>query len=277
MMTGVILLTVSFFAGGLGAILGLGGGVVLIPALTLGYGINIRYAVGASIVSVIATSSGAAASYVRDRLTNIRLAIFLEVATTLGALLGFFIASSIQSQALYFLFGAVLLQSAYLMARRNDGDSSSKNQEHPWSRRMKLGSQFYDPRLKENFSYTVARVPFGFFVMLAAGILSGLLGIGSGILKVLALDRAMGLPIKASSATSNFMMGVTAAASAGGYYYKGDIVPELAAPVAIGVLIGSICGARVMAHLPARRIRKLFVLVLMVVSVQMFIKGFSYG
>jgi uncharacterized membrane protein YfcA len=268
-----ILFLISVFAGCLGSILGLGGGIILIPALTLGYGVHIRYAVGASIVSVIATSSGAAASYVRDRVTNIRLAIYLEMATTLGALCGVMISSRIHSQWIFVLFAFSLLQSAYFMWRRSEGARAQKLIPHPWSEKLRFNSSFVDPSIKQEIEYKVAQVPRGFLYMWVAGVLSGLLGIGSGILKVVAMDQAMGLPIKVSSATSNFMIGVTAAASAGAYFLKGDILPELAAPVALGVLVGASAGSRIMMHLPAKRIRKLFVIVLVVVAVQMLLKG----
>jgi uncharacterized membrane protein YfcA len=272
----ISLLLMSVFAGVLGSILGLGGGIVVIPALTLAYGVNIRYAIGASIVSVIATSSGAAATYVRDHLTNVRLAIFLEIGTTLGALSGAFIAAYIQSNVLFLLFALLLLQSAYLMWRRGRQTEHSETTEtvaHPWAYKMKLNSSYPDALLGKEVPYLVHAVPLGFFYMLGAGLLSGLLGIGSGILKVLAMDSAMKLPIKVSSATSNFMIGVTAAASAGAYYMRGDIIPSLAAPVAIGVLIGSLIGTKIMVHLPAKTIRKFFIVVLLVVAVQMGLRG----
>lgn len=274
----VSLLLMSVFAGVLGSILGLGGGIVVIPTLTLVYGVNIRYAIGASIVSVIATSSGAAASYVRDHLTNVRLAIFLEIGTTLGAITGAAIAAYVNSQFLFVLFALLLLQSAYLMWKRGKQTRKSESTEaqaHRWANYMKFNSSYPDALLKKEVPYLVQSVPVGFLYMLAAGLLSGLLGIGSGILKVLAMDSAMKLPIKVSSATSNFMIGVTAAASAGAYYMRGDIIPSLAAPVALGVLIGSLIGAKLMTRLPAALIRKVFIVVLILVAVQMGLRGFG--
>lgn len=278
MLLEVSLLIMSVFAGVLGSILGLGGGIIVIPTLTLAYGVNIRYAIGASIVSVIATSSGAAASYVRDHLTNVRLAIFLEIGTTIGAITGAAIAAYVNSQMLFVLFGLILLQSAYLMWKRGKQTThgeSTESKAHPWADYMKLNSSYPDALLKKEVPYLVQAVPVGLLYMLAAGLLSGLLGIGSGILKVLAMDSAMKLPIKVSSATSNFMIGVTAAASAGAYYMRGDIIPSLAAPVAIGVLIGSLIGARLMTRLPAATIRKFFIVVLLIVAVQMCLRGFG--
>lgn len=273
----LLLFATSVFAGTLGAILGLGGGIILVPAMTLGFGIPIRYAVGASIVSVIATSSGAAAAYVRDRMTNIRLAIFLEIATTTGALAGAVLSGLIRPRYLYLIFAAVLLQSAYLMVRRKGQAEGGATQAHPWAIRLKLNSSYPDRALGREVSYLVTHVPLGFAYMLAAGLLSALLGIGSGALKVLAMDSAMRLPIKVSSATSNFMIGVTAAASAGAYFLRGDIVPELASPVAVGVLLGAWVGTKLMMRLPAQKIRVAFIVVLLVIAVQMALRGLQGG
>src|SRR6185312_4242909 len=270
------LLFMSVFAGILGSILGLGGGIIVIPALTLICGVKIRYAVGASILSLIATSSGAAASYVRDHLTNVLLAIFLEVGTTIGAITGAMIAAYVKSEFLFILFALLLLHSAYLMWQRGKQTEHSESTEttaHPWANYMQLNSSYPDAVLKKDVPYLVQAVPVGFLYMLGAGLLSGLLGIGSGTLKVLAMDSAMKLPIKVSSATSNFMIGVTAAASAGAYYMRGDIIPALAAPVALGVLLGSLLGAKLMVRLPAALIRKVFIIVLILVAVQMGLRG----
>lgn len=272
-MISLLIFGISILAGSLGAILGIGGGAILIPALTLGLGIHIRYAIGVSIITVIATSSGAAAAYVKDRLTNIRVAIFLEMATTIGAVIGVSLTGILRPQFLYVLFGLVLFQSAYAMWKKKDSTHLSSSTAHPWANYMKLNSSFLDPAIRQHVSYSVLRVPLGFLMMLVAGMLSGLLGIGSGILKVLAMDRAMGLPIKVSSSTSNFMIGVTAAASAGVYFQRGDIIPELAAPVALGVLVGAWIGSRLMQRISAQKIRKLFVAVLLVIAVQMILKG----
>lgn len=269
-----VLLAVSVIAGCLGAILGLGGGMILIPVLTLCFHIPIRYAVAASIVSVIATSSGAAAVYVRDRMTNVRLAIFLEIATTFGALIGATLSAFVSPRFLYYLFAAVLIQSAILMVRRRV-DVHADTQAHPLAHRLKLNSSY--PEGDRDVAYLVANVPHGFGYMVFAGTISALLGIGSGALKVLAMDSAMKLPIKVSSATSNFMIGVTAAASAGAYFTRGEIVPELAAPIAVGVLVGAFCGTRVMASLPSRAIRRLFVIVLVFLAFQMVYRGITTG
>jgi uncharacterized membrane protein YfcA len=270
----LVLLLISIGAGIFGAILGLGGGVIIVPALTLIFGINIRYAVGASIVSVIATSSGAAATYVRDHITNVRLALLLEVATTLGALGGAILAPYVPARIIFLIFAAILFYSAGMMFRQRGAAGLAKEGD-VWSRRLKLNSTYPDAALGREVSYAVTQVPLGFSLMAGAGVISGLLGIGSGALKVPAMDTAMRLPIKVSSATSNFMIGVTAAASAGAYYMRGDILPMLAAPVAIGVLLGSWAGTRVMMKLKSTQVRKLFMFVLLVIAIEMGLKAFG--
>ncbi len=275
----VVIIFISFFAGVLGSILGLGGGIIVIPFLTIFLGVEIRYAIGASIVSVIATSSGAAARYVRDHMTNVRLAIFLEVATTTGAIAGAVISSFVHSRILYFIFSLVLLHSAYMMWSRGrvskKGEAEVVGTGHKWAYYLKLHSHYPDYHLGRSVEYFVENVPLGFVYMFFAGIISALLGIGSGMLKVLAMDSAMKLPIKVSSATSNFMIGVTAAASAGAYYMKGDIKPEIAAPVALGVLGGSYIGAHLMHKMQGDLIRKIFIVVLIIISIQMGMKGLA--
>ena len=263
----------SIGAGIFGAILGLGGGVLIVPILTLFYGVNIRYAVGASIVSVIATSSGAAATYVKDHITNIRVAMLLEVATTLGALAGAMLSPFLPTQALFFVFSLILIYSAVAMFRKKSGDHVVTETDDWFANKLSLNSSYPDHLLGREVSYAVTHVPFGFSLMLGAGVISGLLGIGSGALKVPAMDTAMRLPIKVSSATSNFMIGVTAAASAGAYYMRGDIIPFLAAPIAIGVLLGSWLGTKLMMRLHSTMIRKMFLIVLLVIAVEMGLKG----
>ncbi len=265
---------IAILAGVLGSILGLGGGVVIVPTLTLLFGVNIRYAVGASIVSVIATSSGAAAAYVRDHITNIRVAMLLEVATTCGALTGAIIAGWIPSQALFIIFALIMAYSAIVMNRKKPQEHLTTEPDY-WARKFNLSSSYPDAQLGREVSYTVTHVPLGFALMTGAGVISGLLGIGSGALKVPAMDSAMKLPIKVSTATSNFMIGVTAAASAGAYYARGDILPILAAPVALGVLAGSWIGVRVMTRMHSQKIRKIFVYILIIIAIQMALKAFG--
>lgn len=266
----LILLVCSLGAGFLGAILGLGGGLIVVPVLTLGFHVDIRYAITASLISIVATSSGAAASFLKDHFTNLRLAVFLEAGTVTGAVTGFLISGLIASSTLYILFGGILLFSGAMMLRPREAGRASV--DHPWSQRLSLAGAYPDGK-KQMVPYAVEQVPAGLVVMFFAGILSALLGIGSGIFKVVAMDTAMRLPLKVSSATSNFMIGVTATGSAGAYLLRGDIRPEIAAPVATGILVGSWLGAKVMVKMPAKQIRYLFLVVLTVVSVQMILKG----
>lgn len=268
----LILLTSSIAAGFLGSLLGLGGGIIVVPTLTLLFHVEIRYAIAASLISIVATSSGAAASYLKDNLTNLRVAVLLEIGTVTGAISGFYIAKHIESKHLFTLFGTLLLFSTLMTLRKREESLSTV--DHPWSQRLGLGGAYEDGTGKVHL-YKVANVPAGLLAMFGAGILSALLGIGSGIFKVLAMDGAMKLPIKVSSATSNFMIGVTAAASAGAYFVRGDIRPEIAAPVSVGIIIGSYVGARVMIKMPAATIRKIFVVVLAIVSYQMITKGLA--
>lgn len=269
-MTVIVLLIISMTAGFLGALLGLGGGIIVVPALTLGFGVNIRYAVAASLISIVATSSGAAASFLRDRLTNLRLAVFLELGTVTGAIIGFLISGIVSAKFLFLLFGGFLFFSALSMLRKREDNTGAK-ENHPWAEKLNLDGQY--PTKDGLRSYYVSHVDFGLLAMIVAGMLSALLGIGSGIFKVLAMDGAMKLPIKVSSATSNFMIGVTATASAGAYLLKGDIEPSIAGPVALGIIFGSFLGARAMIALPADKIKKVFIVVLTIVSLQMIYKG----
>lgn len=267
----------SLLAGSLGALLGLGGGIIVIPVLTLLFGVDIQYAIGASVVSVIATSSAAAAAYVRDHMTNLRIGLFLETATTTGAVTGAIVGGLIGGRALYIIFAVVLGYSAVMMFRRRHSDVSDQVVNHAWSERLGLASQYPDTNLGRTISYNVAGVPLALGLMYVAGIVSGLLGIGSGALKVPSMDLAMRLPIKVSSATSNFMIGVTAAASAAVYFARGDIVPFIAAPVALGVLLGAVLGARVMCRVNSVAIRKVFIVVLIVVAIEMALKGVGHA
>ncbi|SFM08306.1 sulfite exporter TauE/SafE family protein [Pelosinus propionicus] len=267
------ILLVSISAGVLGSILGLGGGIVVTPALTLLFGVDIQHAIGASLISVIATSSGAAVAYIKDGITNIRVGMFLEIATTVGAITGALIAGLISPKLLYIIFGLLLLYSALAMLKKTKEELPEEVPLHNVAKTLKLQGEYYDKALKKNISYNVDNVYSGFGVMYGAGIISGLLGIGSGSFKVMAMDVFMKLPLKVSSATSNFMMGVTGAASAGIYLYRGDISPIISAPVAIGVLIGATIGAKIMQRMKSKTIRKLFIPVLMYVAIQMMAQG----
>lgn len=262
----------SVGAGFLGALTGLGGGVVLVPLLVLAFGVDIRYAMGASLVSVIATSSAAAAAYVKEGFTNVRIGMFLEVATTFGAVAGAFVALYVGGSAIAAVFGGVLLASAYLSLRHRR-ETNSAGGPDPLAARLRLDGTFPTPAGPQ--AYHVRRVPLGFGLMFVAGVLSGLLGIGSGAFKVLAMDQAMRIPFKVSTTTSNFMIGVTAAASAGIYLARGYIDPGLAMPVMLGVTLGSVAGARLLPHTRPRVLRVVFAAVIVALGVEMLYRGLT--
>ena len=259
-------------AGLIGALVGIGGGILIVPLLTIGFGFDIRVAIGASIVSVIATSSGAAAAYVRDHLTNVRIGMLLELATTLGAVSGAVVAGLLDPSALFLLFGVILIVSIVPMLKKIGRDTADNVETDAIAAYFRLASTYPGPN-GTRVAYGVKQVPAGFGMMYVAGLVSGLLGIGSGTLKVLAMDTAMGLPIKVSSATSNFMIGVTAAASAGIYFWRGDVTPAVAGPVALGVLSGATFGARFLVTASNDTVRLLFIVVLAAVSVEMLLRG----
>jgi len=262
----------GLLAGLLGSLTGLGGGVILVPLLTMVFGVDIRYAIGASLISVIATSSGAGAAYVREGFTNIRIAMFLEIATTLGALVGASIARWVSPDLIAIIFGLVLLHSVY-ESMQNRHQETRPPRRNPLATRLRLNGSY--PTASGPREYYVRGVPAGASLMFIAGALSGLLGIGSGAVKVLAMDRAMGIPFKVSTTTSNFMIGVTAAASAGIYLHRGYIVPGLAMPVMLGVLLGSILGARLLPRTRTQHLRAVFSIVILVMAVEMLYKGIT--
>ena len=260
-------------AGLLGALLGLGGGIIVVPVITLLLGVKIKYAIGASIVSVIATSSGAGATYVKEHISNIRVAMFLELATTIGAIAGAFLAGLIPQQGLYILFGMLMVVTAVMMLRQREGRKRELLTD-PVADKLRLHGAFYDEARGETVAYQVCRSRIGFLVSGGAGIISGLLGVGGGIIKVPAMTLAMRIPMKAASATSNFMIGVTAAASAGVYFMRGDIDPMIAGPVAIGVLVGATAGTHLMKRMHSRWLRIAFTCILCIVAAEMLLKGF---
>ena len=266
------LFCISVVAGFIGSLIGLGGGIVIVPVLTLLYGIDIRYAIGASIVSVIATSSGAAAAYVRERLTNLRAAMLLELGTTSSAISGAFLAGVLHSRRLFLIFGVVMGCSALAMLKRLENRAAPAAPD-AWADRLHLHGSYFDEVQGREVSYRLCHTRLGVVLMYGAGMISGLLGIGSGALKVPAMDLAMRIPIKVSTATSNFMIGVTAAASAGVYFSRGDIDPVIAAPVAIGVVFGATAGSKVLPRADNRLIRMVFVIVLLIIAAQMIWKG----
>jgi hypothetical protein len=262
----------STIAGFLGALTGLGGGVVIVPLLALVFGVDLRYAVGASLISVIATSSGAASAYVKEGYSNLRVGMFLEIATTLGALSGAFLTTRVSPSGIALVFGVVLLVSAYL-STRSRSEENSVAQADPLATRLRLDGSYPTPQGPQ--SYHVVRVPLGFGMMYVAGILSGLLGIGSGAFKVLAMDQAMRIPFKVSTTTSNFMIGVTAAASAGVYLSRGYIDPGLAMPVMLGVLLGSYLGTKVLVLAEPRALRRVFAVVILALGIEMIYRGLT--
>ena len=268
-----LLFITSVAAGFLGSLTGLGGGVVIVPVLALVFKVDIRYAIGASLVSVIATSSGAAVASVREGLSNIRIGMFLEVATTLGALLGAYLTAKVSTHWIAMVFGVVLLYSAVASFRQKEGVAGEPRPANTLAGRLELKGAYPGPDGPE--PYIAQRVPLGFGIMFGAGTLSGLLGIGSGAVKVLAMDQAMKLPFKVSTTTSNFMIGVTAAASAGIYLSRGYIDPTIAMPVMLGVLAGSLFGTHILVKTRVKTLKNVFALVIVVLGVEMIYSGIA--
>jgi uncharacterized membrane protein YfcA len=267
----IILCLSSMGAGLLGALSGLGGGVVIVPLLTIAFHVDIHYAIGASLVSVIATSSGAAAAYVREGFSNIRVGMFLEIATTLGAVMGAWLTTKVPTEAIGVVFGVVLLYSAYASVKSRHEEITEE--PDPLALRLRLTG---DLPTGDGFQHYVAqRVPVGFGLMSLAGALSGLLGIGSGAVKVIAMDQAMRLPFKVSTTTSNFMIGVTAAASAGLYWRSGYMAPSLVLPVMLGVLGGSMVGSRLLVKARVRTLKLVFALVIVALGVEMIVHSLT--
>lgn len=264
----------SFAAGFVGSLTGLGGGVIIVPLLTAVFGVDIRYAIGASLISVIATSSGAAATYIKQGFTNLRLGMFLEVATTIGALVGASIATFVSAKELTILLAVVLIYSAYLSQQPKPETSETESSDPIVSY---LGMNGTCPTPEGVMSYQVRSLPIGFGIMSIAGVLSGLLGIGSGAFKVLALDHVMRLPFKVSTATSNFTIGVTAAASAGVYLVRGYIDPVLSMPVMLGVLAGALLGAKTLIGANTQTLRIIFSIVLVLMALKMVYSSLSGG
>ena len=266
----LILLAASYCAGLLGSLTGLGGGVVVIPVLTLCFGVDFHYAVGAALVASIATSSGSGSAYVKEGVTNIRLGMFLEIATTIGAVCGAAVAIYLNSNTIAIIYGGVLVLTAAMQQRRKSDHDGVVGSE--MARRLKLFSSWpqKDGTMKH---YQLRHVGVGFSVMYVAGVLSGILGIGSGVLKVIAMDGIMKVPFKVSTTTSNFMMGVTACASAVIYVQRGNIVPGMACPVMIGVLFGALTGAKLLKRLDVRLLRRIFCIVILMVAANMIYQG----
>ncbi|MGA2199929.1 MAG: sulfite exporter TauE/SafE family protein [Nitrososphaerales archaeon] len=278
----VLMFLVSVVAGLVGSLVGIGGGILVVPVLTLLFGVPIQYAIGASIVSVIATSSGSASAYVRDHITNLRIGMFLEIGSTVGAIVGavasIALVRSGYSWIVFLTFGAMLFVSAYLSAlrirkERQKGSEVINLKPNRISEKLRLGGDYYDSAAKMRVGYVADRVFPAFGVMFIAGTLSALLGVGGGVLKVVGLDSFMKLPFKVSTTTSNFMIGVTAAASTTIYYIGGFVNPILAAPVAIGVVTGAFAGTKVLVRTKPGALRWLFVMALIVIGIEMVHEG----
>jgi uncharacterized membrane protein YfcA len=265
----------ALVASAIGGVLGMAGGILIVPILTA-CGLDIRTAIGASIVSVIACSCASAPPFLRSRLTNMRLAIVLELATTLGALSGVLLTGLLPSSVLYLLFAAILLLSAWqMLARRAELVHSELVAPDGLGTRLGLHASYPDPVTGIETAYVIERLPSAMALMYGAGLVSALLGIGSGVLKIPALDAALRLPLKVSSATSNFMIGVTAAASAGAYFARGDIVPAIAGPVALGSVLGALLGAHVLLAASSKHLRTMFVAILILLAGQMLLEAFG--
>lgn len=272
----ILLDLIAVLAGLVGSLIGLGGGIIIIPALTLIFHLNIRLAIGASIVSVIATSSGAAINYIKDRLTNLNAGMFLEIGTTLGAFSGAYLTTLINPNFLYILFGLILIYSASMMAyrlRNNFNERILTKSNDRLANTYNLHGMYYDQTSNQTIKYKLTNTKFGLGLMYLAGVLSAILGVGSGSLKVPAMDLAMHMPIKPSAATSDFMIGVTAAASAGAYFARGQINPLLASPIALGVLIGAFFGTKLIQKIKPKNLNAIFVVILLIVALEMFSRG----
>ena len=268
----LVLLVGAYLAGLLGSMTGLGGGVVIIPLLTLVFGVDFHYAVGGALVASIATSSGSGSAYVKEGITNIRLGMFLEIATTVGAVLGAMVAIWLNNSVIAIIFGSVLILTAAMQQRRKSDHVGVVGSE--MAKRLRLFGT-WPQKDGTRQAYQLKHVGGGFFVMLIAGLLSGILGIGSGVLKVIAMDGIMKVPFKVSTTTSNFMMGVTACASAVVYIQRGNIVPGIACPVMIGVLFGALTGARLLKKLDVRVLRQIFCIAIVLVAINMIYQGFT--
>lgn len=275
--TALLMLCIGIFAGVMGAILGIGGGMIITPIVTLALGMDIKYAIGASIIAVIATSSGSTIAFLRDDVLNLRVAMFLEIFTTIGAIIGALLTGAFNPMILYVLFGALLVFSSWNMYRklRRGQEVLKRVEPDELAEKFKLNSSYYDKNLHKQIDYQVENIPGGAAIMFGAGLASGMLGIGSGAFKVMAMDGAMKMPLKPSSATSNLMMGVTAASSATVYFFNGSIKPEIAVPLALGIIGGATVGSRIMQLLPSKIIRGIFIPILLYLGLQMILKGFG--
>ncbi len=265
----------SLLGGVIGAISGLGGGIVIVPVLTLFLRIPVEQAIGASVVSVIAVSSGAGSVYVRDHITNVRIAMFLNFFTVVGAILGAgVLVKFLNDNRLEILFGLTLLLSLLpLLARMAEELPRGVKKDDRLARWLQMRGSYFDQRLQREVPYWAERIPTASGVMTVAGLMAGILGIGAGVLKVLALETGMRLPVKVSTATRNFMIGVTAAAAAGVYLHRGLVLPFVVVPVAASVLLGALLGTKMMERMSNVLVRKIFAVALLVMGVQMLLSG----
>lgn len=268
-----LMLIVAYSAGLVGALTGLGGGVVLIPVLVLAFHVDIHYAMGASLISVMATSSGTAIAYLREGYTNVRIGMLLETGAVIGALLGATLVAIIPANFIAIIFGLVLIFSAIHTGKQQEKTLSPTASAHPWAIFLKLNGTY--PTSSGPYAYAVQKVPFALIIMAVAGTLSGLLGIGSGALKVLAMDQTMRLPYKVATTTSNFIIGITAAVSAGIYFSHGYINPGLAFPVMLGVLLGAFTGAKLLKKIRTPYLRLLFSLIILLLALEMIYNGLT--
>lgn len=272
-----IFISIGILAGLLGSLLGLGGGLILTPILTIVMGYDIKVAVLVSIFAVLGTSTGSALAYLEDDLLNLRLAMFLEIFTTIGAFVGALLSTIVQGQFLFILYGLLMFYQAYTMWKKIKGGEShhltSTAAKKSTPLQESLSGTYYDLGTQTQVNYQAANIPLGSFIMFLAGVASALLGIGAGAFKVLAMDNVMGLPLKVSSATANFMMGVTGVSSAIFYFSQGSVDLQIVAPIVLGVIAGSTLGSRLMPRIPVAYLRVLFLMVLLVTGVQMFLRG----
>lgn len=275
-MTFIEIFLIGIGAGVVGSMLGLGGGIIIVPALTIIFGMSMRTAVAASTVSIIATSTGAAVAYLRDRLTNTRVAIWLEMGTATGALSGALVAAFVSQRLLYILFGLLLGYSTYNMFKARKSELPSRVVPDALSQKLRLSGSYFDKALGQRVDYQVTRTVPGLILMYFSGAAAGLLGIGAGIFKVPAMDQVMRMPFKASTATSNFMIGVTAASGAVVYFARGDVKPLVAGPIVLGVLLGAILGAKMMVRMNANRIRLCFIPIIAYTAIEMIYRGVKW-
>lgn len=266
----IILFLGAISAGLLGSLTGLGGGVIIIPLLTLGFGVPMHYAIGASLISVIGTSSGAAVAFVKEGFTNMRIGMFLEIATTAGAIGGALLSGMLNPNTIGIIFASILLLTVILNLKGKP-DHQEPLIKGSLEDKLRLYGTFPDKGVLK--SYAARNTVPGFFMMMFAGSMSGLLGIGSGALKVLAMDNMMKLPFKVSTTTSNFMIGVTAVASSLIYFQRGEIIPVIVAPVLVGVVVGSFIGSKTLMNSKTKKLKTFFAIVITILSVYMMYNG----